>query len=210
MCSMMRRLESSEVDTPPPPPPDAHIPLAPAERPPHLPRAGDLTRGWRIVTALGWILIVAVLAAAWNVSRQLGLSTWWLGPVDGARPSYVTVLPFIGPSTVIVLAGNRARYVPWVGLLAAAATAAVGLGDLARIRGVALVELLAAAAGLLVSLASFSGMYRTASASVTDDADESVDEPVDDVAVPAGLAGPVDVDGAVGAPVYRAGEPAPG
>jgi hypothetical protein len=200
MCSMMRRLESSKVDTPPPPPsPDAHIPVAPTERPPHLPRAGDLTRGWRIVTVLGWILIVAVLAAAWSVSRQLGLSTWWLGPVDGARPPYVTVLPFIGPSTVIVLAGNRARYVPWVGLLAAAATAAVGLGDLSRIRGVALVELLAAAAGLLVSLASFSGMYRTASASVTDDADESVGESVD-----------VSVGESVGAPVYRAGEPAPG
>ena len=43
-------------------------------------------------------------------------------------------------------------------------TAAIGLGDLGRVRGLGLVELIAAAAALLVSIASFSGMYREAPA----------------------------------------------
>ncbi len=62
---------------------------------------------------------------------------------------------------MITAAGNRVRYVPWIGLLGAAATAAVGVGDLGRVLGIGVVELIAAAAALLVSIASFSGMYRT-------------------------------------------------
>ncbi len=70
------------------------------------------------------------------------------------------LLPFVAPAVVITAAGNRVRYVPWIGMLGAAATAAVGVGDLGRVLGIGVVELIAAAAALLVSIASFSGMYR--------------------------------------------------
>ena len=128
----------------------------------HEPRAGELTTGWLIATGVGWIGVVAALAAAWNVSRQLGLSTWWLGPAHDQRPPYVVMLPFVATAVMLTLVGNRARQVPWIGIVGALATAAVGLGDLGRVRGLGLVELIAAAAGLLVSIASFSGMYRPA------------------------------------------------
>ena len=36
------------------------------------------------------------------------------------------MIPFLAPSIMIVLAGYRARYAPWIGWFAAAATAAVG------------------------------------------------------------------------------------
>jgi hypothetical protein len=196
------------VETLPPPSPDADMPTASPERPPHVPRAGELTPGWRVVTGLGWILVLVVLAAAWSVSRQLGLSTWWLGPAHDQRPPYVVLIPFVAPAILIALVGNRVRYIPWIGLLAAAATAAVGFGDLGRIRGVGVVELLAAGAGLLVSVASFSGMYRIASGSVTDDVAVLAD--TGDDRKPVGVTDPADVDDAVAAPAYRAGEPAPG
>ena len=91
MRSTVRRVESTAVETLPPPSPDAELPAMPAPPPVpvptppvrhhHVPRAGELTTAWRILTGIGWIGIVVVLAATWNVSRQLGLPTWWLGPV---------------------------------------------------------------------------------------------------------------------------------
>jgi hypothetical protein len=157
---------------PPPPSPGADVtPVLPA-RPPHVPRAGDLTTGWRITTGIGWIGVVAVLAATWNASRQLGLSTWWLGPVHDQRPPYVMLLPFVAPAVMLTVVGNRVRYAPWIGIAGAVATAAVGLGDLGRVRGLGLVELMAATAGLLVSIASFSGMYRAVDAIVAPAAGE--------------------------------------
>ncbi len=180
MRSTVRRIESSAVETlPPPPPPPSTEPdasPAPLERLRHIPRPGDLTNGWLIVTGIGWLGVVVVLAASWNVSRQLGLSTWWLGPVDHQRPLYVMVLPFVAPAVMLTAAGNRVRYLPWIGMLGAAAVAAVGIGDLGRVLGIGVVELIAAGAALLVSIASFSGMYRTDVGSVDGTAgDETAD-----------------------------------
>ena len=112
-----------------------------------MPRAGDLTTAWRILTAIGWLGIVVMLAATWNASRQLGLPTWWLGPLDNQRPAYIILLPFVAPAVMLTAVANRVRYVPWIGLLGATATAAIGLGDLGRVRGLGVVELIAAAVG---------------------------------------------------------------
>ena len=202
MRSTVRRIESSAVETlppppppPPPPPAEPEAALGPFERVHHIPRPGDLTTGWLILTGIGWLGVVVVLAAAWNVSRQLGLSTWWLGPVQDQRPLYVMLLPFVAPAVVITAAGNRIRYLPWIGVLGAAAMAAVGAGDVGRVRGIGIVELLAAAAALLVSIASFSGMYRSVDGTVGDaTADDTV-----------ATGGSDDVGS-----VLPAGEPAPG
>jgi hypothetical protein len=51
-------------------------------------------------------------------------------------------------------------------------------------------------------------MYRIASGSVTDDVAVLAD--TGDDGKPVGVTDPADVDDAVGAPAYRAGEPAPG
>ena len=210
MSSVMRRVESSEVETLPPQSPDADTPPAPPEQPSHMPRPGELTIGWSIVTALGWILIIAVLAAAWTVSRQLGLSTWWLGPAHDQRPPYVMLIPFIAPAIILALVGNRARYVPCVGLLGAAATAAVGLGDLGRVRGVAVVELLAAAAALLFSVASFSGMYRAAGGTVDNRHNDGSD--AEPTATPPSQPNSTSdhLDAVTDLAAHRAGEPTPG
>jgi hypothetical protein len=204
MRSTVRRIESTAVETLPPPPPtppaepDASV-RAP-ERIHHIPRPGDLTTGWLILTGIGWMGVVVVLASAWSVSRQLGLSTWWLGPIQHQRPLYVMLLPFVAPAVVITAAGNRVRYVPWIGVLGAAATAAVGVGDLGRVVGIGVVELIAAAAALLISIASFSRMFRAVG---------STDGPVDDNADGSAVTDGSDRDDGVDS-VLPAGEPAPG
>ena len=114
---------------------------------------------------------MVILAATWNASRQLGLPTWWLGPLDHQRPAYIILLPFVAPAVVITAAVNRVRYVPLIGVLGAFATAAVGLGDLGRVRGLGVVELMAAGAALLLSIASLSGMYRAVPADASNATD---------------------------------------
>lgn len=151
--------------------------------------------------------VVVVLASAWSVSRQLGLSTWWLGPVQHQRPLYVMLIPFIAPAVVITAVGNRVRYVPWMGVLGAVATAAVGVGDLGRVLGIGVVELIAAAAALLVSIAAFSGMYRAVRGDIADEhAATDVSDTVESAAT--------DESDTVGSDdsgrVLPAGEPAPG
>lgn len=202
MRSTVRRIESTAVETlPPPPPPPPAEPDGPQLAPVpihHIPRPGDLTTGWLILTGIGWMGVVVVLASAWSVSRQLGLSTWWLGPIQHQRPLYVMLLPFVAPAVVITAAGNRVRYVPWIGVLGAAATAAVGVGDLGRVVGIGVVELIAAAAALLLSIASFSRMYRAAGGMVGDDTDDGT-----------AATGASDRNDGVDS-VLPAGEPAPG
>lgn len=124
------------------------------------PRAGELTLPWRIGTALTWIGVVLAMAAVWNASVQLGLSTWWLGPRGAPQPRAIQLMPFVAPLLMLLGTINNARRLPWFGLLAAAVTAAIGLGDIGRVPSIAATELLIAAAAAVVSVASLTGTYR--------------------------------------------------
>lgn len=125
-----------------------------------LPRAGDLSLGWRAVTATTWICVVLALAAVWNASVQLGLSTWWLGPRSEPQSKLVQVSPFIAPVLMVLGAVNQVRWLPVFGLAAAGLLAAMGVGDLDRVATLATVEIAIAIAAGLVSLASVTGIYR--------------------------------------------------
>jgi hypothetical protein len=143
----------SRVIGEPLPPPRA---VVPAPRPP---RPGELTPGWRFAVGAVWVAVAVALGAVWNTSVQLGLSTWWLGPRGDPQPVVVRVLPFVAPLLMVMAVINRGRWLGWFGLLAAAATAAIGIGDLGRVSGLAVVELVIAAAGAAVSIAAFAGTY---------------------------------------------------
>jgi hypothetical protein len=125
-----------------------------------VPAAGQLTNGWRLVTGLTWGLVIVAYVAVWKTSRELGLSTWWLGPLGDTQPAYVTMLPFVPPLVMLLLVVNNSRLVPWAGLAASAVLAVVGALDVADIPRLAAVELAIAGAGLLVSVASLAGRYR--------------------------------------------------
>jgi hypothetical protein len=142
---------------PPPPPPPALPPLSPTGREAV---AGQLTIGWRMVTGITWALVIVAYVAVWKTSRELGLSTWWLGPLGDPRPAYITMLPFVAPLVMLLLTVNNSRVLPWAGLAAAALQAAIGALDLGRVPGIAAVELAIAGAAALVAVAGLGGRYR--------------------------------------------------
>lgn len=149
---------------PPPPPPVSISESAGTEGsvvlldPP--PRRGELTLAWRTVTALAWVGVVLSLAAVWNASVQLGLSTWWLGPRGDPQPRIIQLSPFVAPLLMVLGTINNARWLGWHGLAASGVLVAVALGDVGRVGSIALTELAIAAAAALVSLASLTGTYR--------------------------------------------------
>ena len=127
---------------------------------PRPPRPGDLSVGWRAVTAGTWIAVVVGLAAVWNTSVQLGLSTWWLGPRSDPQPWLVRFSPFVAPVLMLLATVNQVRWLGWYGLVAAAAIGVVAAGDVGRVTSIAVVEFAIAGAAALVSIASFTGTYR--------------------------------------------------
>jgi hypothetical protein len=146
------------IPAPPPPPPPAPqvhrpIPVIPAE-------PGQLTLGWRIATAIVWGLVFVAYIAVWKTSRELGLSTWWLGPLGEPVGWYVSMLPFLVPIAMILLAVNNAKGLPWFGLVGAAWCAVIGLLDTGKVWRLGLVELGIAVAAGLAAVGSISGRLR--------------------------------------------------
>ena len=115
---------------------------------------------WRLAFGLGWAAIVVCNAAIWETSRVIGLSTWWLGADAEPRMLLIQLLPFYGPILVTVAAVSNWRYAPYFGIVVGLAGAAIGAGDLNRVRWLATVELVLAASAVCISAASLVGMYR--------------------------------------------------
>jgi hypothetical protein len=106
-----------------------------------------------------WVLVFVAWSGVWKASRELGIATWWLGPPGAPRPFPVLLAPFVAPGVMVALALNNARRLPWIGLSAAAISAAIGIVDLSYVRRLGYVELLIAGAAAAVSVASRTGMY---------------------------------------------------
>lgn len=119
--------------------------------------AGQLTHGWRLTALTSWIAIAVSLAAVWAASRQIGLSTWWLRP---GSPVVVSIVPFIAPGIMVALVLAHRPHLWRIGIVAGVASVAVGLGDLGRVTGLAMVEMLLGACGIAVSAAAWTGTYR--------------------------------------------------
>jgi len=145
---------------PVPPPPDAPTVVDGVRLNPRSPRPGELSVGWRAVTAATWIGVIIGLAAVWNASVQIGLSTWWLGARADPQPRYIQFAPFVPPVLVLLATVYQMRWIPWIGLGASAIIAAIGVADIGRVTSLAAVELVIAGAAAAVSIASFSGVYR--------------------------------------------------
>lgn len=153
-------VEPPPVALPPPPPsPPPHVPTN-GTAGVRLPEPGELTIGWRTATAIAWGLVFVGYIAVWKTSRELGLNTWWLGPIGDPSPPWVSFLPFLAPLTMVVLALNNVRGLFWFGLAATAVCAAIAAFDIADVPRLALVQFAIAAAALLVTLGGLAGRYR--------------------------------------------------
>jgi hypothetical protein len=103
-------------------------------------------------------------SGVWKASRELGVATWWLGPDGDPQPIFVSLLPFVAPLAMVLLALNNVRRLPWYGLAAAAVCALIGIVDLSYVRRLGIAELVIAGAGAAVAIAGFGGAYRRAPA----------------------------------------------
>jgi hypothetical protein len=155
--STTERATPPAIPAPPPPPPAPR-----ATQPVHVIPAepGQLTLGWRIATAIVWGLVFVAYIAVWKTSRELGLNTWWLGPLGEPAGWYVSMLPFVAPIAMMLLAVNNRKGLPWFGLAGAAWCTVIGLFDLATVWRLGLVEIAIAAAAALAAVGSISGRLR--------------------------------------------------
>lgn len=120
--------------------------------------------GWRFGMIALWVGVVLAWSAVWNASVQLGLSTWWLGPRGDPTPAVVRLVPFVAPAVMLLAIINNVRWVAYAGIVAAAALAAIAIGDLSRVRNLGLMELAIAITAGLASVAALAGTYRSAAA----------------------------------------------
>ena len=129
--------------------------------PPAPPRSGcEMGGGWKATVTLTWIGVVIGLASVWAVSRQVGLSTWWLGPPANSRHLIINLVPFIAPFLALILAIGGSHRTWKVGMLAGAVITLIGAVDLGRVTRLGIVEIILGLAGAGSSLASWVGTPR--------------------------------------------------
>ena len=107
-----------------------------------------------------WVGVFVAYLAVWTVSEEIGIATWWLGPRSSPQPLAVRLIPFIVTALFGILASYNVPRMPVIGLVGSVILAAIAVPDLSRSTGLALIEFAIAGAVLLVSAASFTGMYR--------------------------------------------------
>jgi hypothetical protein len=109
-----------------------------------------------------WVGVFVAYMAVWKASEELGIATWWLGPRSSPQPLVIRLVPFLVTAVFGILASYNVPRLPAIGLLGAAALAAIAVPDLSRSTGLAVVEFAIAGAVVMVSAASFTGIYRRA------------------------------------------------
>ena len=129
--------------------------------PPAPPRSAyEMSGGWKATVTLTWIGVVIGLASVWAVSRQVGLSTWWLGPPANGRHLFINLVPFIAPFLALILAIGGSHRTWKVGMLAGTVIMLIGAVDLGRVTRLGIVEIILGLAGAGSSLASWVGTPR--------------------------------------------------
>ncbi len=116
-----------------------------------------LSGGWKAVVSLTWIGVVVGLASVWAASRQIGMSTWWLGPPANGRHVVINVAPFVAPFFALTSAIGGSRRTWQIGIAAGAILVAIGAADLGRVTRLGIVEIVLGCAGAGSSIASWVG-----------------------------------------------------
>ncbi len=109
-----------------------------------------------------WVGVFVAYLAVWKATEELGIATWWLGPRSNPQPLIIRLIPFFVAALFGILASYNVPRMPIIGLIGAAALTAIAVPDLSRSAGLAVIEFAIAGAVVLVSAASFTGMYRQA------------------------------------------------
>ena len=116
-----------------------------------------LTNTWRTVAVVSWLLVFFAIIAVAVTSRNIGKPTWWLGPQS--NPSFVLLwaLPFVAPIASIIAAVKFGRIASFVGFGSALLLGVIGVADINKTPGVAVIECTIAIASALIAIATFAG-----------------------------------------------------
>lgn len=125
--------------------------------------AGGLTAAWRATIVVVWVGVAIGMASVWSASRQVGLSTWWLGPPTDGRPAVLAIAVFIPAVAVLVAAAVLQRHLWLIAVIAGLVVVVIGSGDIGRVDGLATVQITLGAAGAAIGIAALSGTARRAS-----------------------------------------------
>lgn len=132
---------------------DRHFPVGLEARP------GHLVPWARVAHVLVWLGCCVGLGMIARSVVVTGLGTWWIP--NSNRPGALAIVPFLVPIGMIVLVLSYWRWIPITGVAASLVLGLVALGDVSRVKGLAVVEAGLAGCALIVSLASFFGRYRS-------------------------------------------------
>lgn len=121
---------------------------------------GQLSVGWQLMVGAAWVAAFFAYASVWKTSEEIGIGTWWLGPRAEPQPTVIRLIPFSVCVVVVIAAMYNPRRLWMASTFASLCVAAIAAPDISRSGGLAAIEFAIAAAVLLVSVASLTGVGR--------------------------------------------------
>jgi len=109
--------------------------------------------GWRMVSFLTWIGVLASVLAVTISSRTIGRSIWWLGPSSNPAPVFYLLLPIVIIGTPLLVTLQRPQRMVRVGLFASIALLISALPDAGSNSAIAIAILVIGLAALASSIA---------------------------------------------------------
>ena len=109
--------------------------------------------GWRMVSFLTWIGVLASVLAVTISSRTIGRSIWWLGPSSNPAPVLFLLVPIVIIGTPLFVTLQRPRRMVRVGLMASIALLISALPDVGSNPAIAIAILAIGIAALAPSIA---------------------------------------------------------
>lgn len=109
--------------------------------------------GWRMVSFLTWIGVLASVLAVTISSRTIGRSIWWLGPSSNPAPVLYLLVPIVIIGTPLFVTLQRPRRMVRVGLMASIALLISALPDVGSNPAIAIAILAIGIAALAPSIA---------------------------------------------------------
>ena len=109
--------------------------------------------GWRMVSFLTWIGVLAAVLAVTVSSRTIGRSIWWLGPSSNPAPVFYLLIPVLIIGTPLVVTLTRPQRMVRVALVGSIALLVSALPDVGSNSAIALAILVIGFAALASSIA---------------------------------------------------------